>query len=101
MPLPFGHSLMGYSLYEAIPNGEKSFSWRMLIVYVVVANLPDIDFLPGLIQGNPNKYHHHFTHSITFCMLVGTIFALYFFKKQGKKIAPCFLIFTLSLDILG
>jgi hypothetical protein len=30
----------------------------------VVANLPDLDILPGLLRGNPLAFHHQETHSL-------------------------------------
>lgn len=41
-----------------------------MIFYIIVANSPDLDFIPGLILGKPNLYHHGISHSIGFGFLV-------------------------------
>ena len=38
--------------------------------------LPDIDFVPGFLTGNPNRFHHGITHSIAFCLAASGILAL-------------------------
>lgn len=37
---------------------------RALAGVVLLANLPDIDYLPGLLVGELNRYHHLHTHSV-------------------------------------
>jgi membrane-bound metal-dependent hydrolase YbcI (DUF457 family) len=37
---------------------------------LLAANLPDLDFLPGLLAGNPSRWHHAWTHSLAFAGLV-------------------------------
>ncbi len=37
---------------------------------IVLANLPDLDFLPGCFDGNANHLHRGFTHSLTFAILI-------------------------------
>lgn len=94
MPLPFGHSLMGYALYKTMPQETRVISWRMFLLFVLLANLPDIDYLPGFLQGNPNKFHHHFTHSLGFTVMVGWILATYSYLKKRKRFLTYFLMFA-------
>jgi inner membrane protein len=76
MPLPFGHSLMGLALYEATERKENYWDWRVIMLFVFIANAPDLDFVPGFLVGDPNRYHHHYlSHSLGFAMFVGTIVA--------------------------
>lgn len=68
---------MGYALHETLQRDEKERSWKMLLLFVVLANLPDLDFLPGLLMGDPNKFHHHYwSHSFGAAVVVGAMFAL-------------------------
>lgn len=88
---------MGYAMYETLPREQRSFfsNWRMIALFVVVANLPDLDFLPGFLVGDPNRYHHlYLSHSLGFAVFVGAIFGLYFFVKHKRRFWPGFLIFT-------
>ena len=56
----------------------------MMITGIVVANLADIDFLPGFFVGNPNRFHHGGSHSIAAAVLVGACLAfLPAFRKLG------------------
>ncbi|MCG8606964.1 metal-dependent hydrolase [bacterium] len=76
MPLPFGHSFMGYALYEAAECKEKRLDWRLISLFVFVANAPDLDFIPGFFVGDPNRYHHHYlSHSLGFAIFVGAAVA--------------------------
>lgn len=36
----------------------------------------DLDFLPGIILGNPSRFHHGLTHSIVFALLICLVVAL-------------------------
>jgi inner membrane protein len=77
MPLPVGHSLMGYALYETSAGEQTQFSWRMVMFFIVIANVPDLDFIPGFVAGEPNKYHHHFwSHSLGAAVVFGLLGAL-------------------------
>jgi len=47
----------------------------VLFVSVVIANLPDVDFLPGYLLGDLTTFHHQATHSITAAVIVGLLIA--------------------------
>jgi membrane-bound metal-dependent hydrolase YbcI (DUF457 family) len=73
MPLPLGHSAIGFAAYSIISNDKDSFiKWKMAISIVILSNLPDIDILFGLIiQNNGNAFHRGPTHSILFALTLG------------------------------
>lgn len=99
MPTPMGHSLMGYILYSYLPvsvNADANFSWKEMLVFILLANFPDIDYLPGFFFGNPNKFHHGMTHSIGFALLVGAFCAFIFYLRSKQNFRKYFLIFTLA-----
>ncbi len=64
-----GHSLGGMILADAA--GRRPEGWRGLVPLLVAASLPDVDFLFGFVKGNPNLYHHGWTHSLFFTVLAG------------------------------
>ena len=70
MPLPVSHSLMGATIYAAADRNGTLHSWGRLLLAVILANAPDLDMLPGLLTGDPNRYHQGPTHS-----MVGAVFA--------------------------
>ncbi|MDZ7271134.1 MAG: metal-dependent hydrolase [candidate division KSB1 bacterium] len=68
MPSPVAHSLVAIALYRRMPSRRCSGArWCLLVVLILVASLPDADFLLGLAIGDANRYHHQMTHSLSFC----------------------------------
>src|SRR3990172_3766487 len=95
MPLPIGHSLMSYALYETISKEKLRPSWRMLLLFILVANLADFDFIPGFLLGEPHKFHRLFiSHSLGGSVLVGFVFAVCVWISKKEKFVFYFLIFT-------
>jgi len=72
MSSPIGHSLAGciISLYKESLPGSLQFQSKSILFYLIVANAPDLDFIPGLLAGKPNLYHHGLSHSIGFGVVV-------------------------------
>ncbi|MBD3289337.1 hypothetical protein GF337_11090 [candidate division KSB1 bacterium] len=107
MPTPVGHSLAGYFVFSAIKKPERNFKWTELVAAVIIANLPDADFIPGMLAGNPNKFHHGITHSIGFAVIVGLLAGIVYFSIRKKHFffysAFFFLCYSshLLLDYLG
>ena len=107
MPTPVGHSLMGLILYTERKGVNWNLNWKDMLLFLLVANLADIDFLPGFLAGNPNKFHHGMTHSISFAVLSGTVLGLIYYLKERKDFLKYFSIFSivyfshLVLDYFG
>ena len=58
----------------------------MIMLVVIVSNLPDLDFLPGILSGEPNRYHHGFSHSLGFAVILsGLFFWIERYCRRGKK----------------
>ena len=47
----------------------------LLAVAAFLACLPDLDYLPGLLVGELNRYHQLFTHSLAFCAVASAVAA--------------------------
>lgn len=75
MASPIGHALAGYAVQGLAPEGHRG---RLPIVAlaVVMANAPDLDFLPGLAAGTPALYHQGPTHSLAFAVAASALVAL-------------------------
>ncbi|MGD9975064.1 MAG: metal-dependent hydrolase [Desulfatirhabdiaceae bacterium] len=74
MASPVGHTLAALIGYAATVNCWNSKpKYGTLAMYVLAANLPDIDFLPGIFLGDPGRFHHGITHSIGAAILFGVI----------------------------
>jgi hypothetical protein len=71
---PVGHSVVGVAIGLLVilqaGCGMRTYArtvWRrkgLILLFVFLANSPDVDYLPGLISGDLNHYHHQVTHSL-------------------------------------
>lgn len=78
MSLPLGHFAVGITTHELCANKSKtSFrDWKVLAVIALLANLPDIDVVLGLLfQANGNAFHRGPTHSLLFALMAATLVA--------------------------
>lgn len=97
MPLPFAHSLMGYTIAEGASLRLTKSYWLDVLILMLLANLPDIDFLPGYLVGKPNLYHHYQTHSLGFAAIVATLGGLFYWRRRGR-FWPYFLLFFTAVS---
>jgi len=72
MATPIGHSLFGSLLCLVGKKPTSKVSWMLLAYCIFCANAADLDFLPGILAGQPSLSHHGLTHSFSF----GLIFVL-------------------------
>lgn len=89
MPTPIGHSLAGYAVGEAAGIGLAKRSWISTIGLVLIANLPDADYLPGYLVGRPNAYHHYALHSIGAAVGVGAVIGMFYWLRC-RRFLPYF-----------
>jgi len=67
MASPYGHALVGLSLFNLCyprPVTSRINTWLLYGLVIVGALAPDLDFLPGLFLGNPSRFHHGPFHSL-------------------------------------
>lgn len=73
MSLPILHSFAGYGVH-CIGGGKSSRHPYLFMLYcMVLGNLPDLDFVPGVLAGNASLYHRTFSHSLTACVLIAIL----------------------------
>ena len=78
MASPVGHTLAGYLGYVLRPNVNKQppqTQWQ-LFGAIFLANMPDLDFLPGLITGHPLAFHRQATHTLIMALMVSGVVTL-------------------------
>lgn len=73
MSLPVLHSFAGYSSYRAARKGGMFSNYPLLILCVIAANLPDLDFVPGVILGEAASFHRGFSHSLGACLIFSAV----------------------------
>ena len=80
MATPLGHLLAGAALGVAFGGcGRRRTS---AVVGAVAAAAPDLDFVPGLILGDPSRFHHAQSHSLLFVLVAAGLTVLLF--RQGR-----------------
>ena len=91
MPSPVGHSLIGYSFWVA---SVRSFPrLEGLVVCLLAANAPDFDFIPGIIAGHPNLYHHGISHSLGFSLLFAATCSVVLYLLKPQELTKTFTLF--------
>jgi inner membrane protein len=108
MPLPIAHSAAGLASYLAFENKDSKSTKKeelyLLGTCLLLANLPDLDFLPGFIIGNIGEYHHGLSHSLIVSFSLALIFyftLIHYLKGISKnRILGCCIISALSHPIL-
>lgn len=78
MATPLGHAFCGVLVGSAL-NWQRPLikgSWREAGLFAALALAPDLDFIPGIIMGQPSAFHHGISHSVGFAALLGGVMAL-------------------------
>ncbi|MEW6001536.1 MAG: metal-dependent hydrolase [Nitrospirota bacterium] len=96
MPSPVGHSLMGYIIYLLHTTYSNTKKWQVFVFCLIVANIPDLDFLPGAIIEDLRRFHHGISHSITFSILFGLLIGYICYLKKIEQVKRAF---TLGLTL--
>jgi membrane-bound metal-dependent hydrolase YbcI (DUF457 family) len=73
MPFPIGHTAIGLATFETTQSSPARGSRLASVIFItLLANLPDLDVLFGLIfQGNGAAFHRGPTHSLLFALIAG------------------------------
>ena len=75
MPLPVAHSLVGASVAAAI-QGKSQATWKLLAIGAFLGVCPDFDYILNCLRIGWGGWHHGFTHSFVFAVVVGAITVL-------------------------
>jgi len=75
MPLLLGHAAIGLTTQDLCSRNHSGLSrWRVAVFIAVLANLPDVDVLIGLLlRGNGHAFHRGPTHSLLFALFMGFV----------------------------
>ena len=94
MPSPVGHSLIGMAIgiLYYLPKSKYSELIKSLSTYrkqlffsVLLANSADVDYLPGLIVGDFNRYHQGMTHSFGWIGILLFFSGLYLWYSSASN----------------
>lgn len=106
MPSPIGHGLAGIIVFDAFRGvARMTARTKTLVLCLIVSIFPDFDFLFGILEGEPNKYHHGMSHSLVMSFGVGLILAAIFSAHYRFWTVTCLLccvyVSHLLLDLLS
>ena len=100
MPLPLGHTAIGLAIYEFSENKDSAqYTLRSVLFILILASLPDVDVLFGLIfSGNGSAFHRGPTHSLLFAigsgLLVSKAWKWWSFIPQISFLTGFFLVLS-------
>lgn len=78
MATPLGHAMAGV-LVGTLATWQRPL-WgygKDLALFAVLAMAADLDFVPGLLMGNPSAYHQGLSHSVGMAGLAGVVMGLW------------------------
>lgn len=84
---------MGYIICRATSKRVTIHQWTFIALCLFCANAPDLDFIPGLLIGNANHYHHGISHSLGFALIFAVAFSVLFILLKKKFFIKNFFIF--------
>ena len=84
---------MGYIIYRAAVGSKTVERWSLIALCVFAANAADLDFLPGLLVGDPSRFHHGISHSIGFAAILALAFGLLLALLRREAIGRNVMIF--------
>ena len=106
MATPLAHTLTGLTLINLWKSAVKLSPAESLLLQglmLLAALAPDLDFLPGLLVGEPNRFHQTYSHSLGLALLTALALGgitkwriprlpflrtgLYFFLLYGSHLA--------------
>lgn len=92
MPLPIIHSYAGYQIYKLSLGKDEAKTWKMAALFMFLANLADLDMLPGMMIGNPEVFHRSMTHSLGAAGLIAFLIAAAAKKFKNLSFVKMFLV---------
>jgi len=75
MPLPVAHSVIGASVAAALQQKTEGW-WKLLALCAFLGVCPDFDYVLNWLNVGRGGWHHGFTHSIVFALIVGAVISL-------------------------
>jgi len=87
MATPIGHALAGYAVFSTYTPAARRDRRMLLGWCLVMAMAPDVDFLPGMLMGQPGRYHQGLSHSLGVAVVVSLALTLLYSRKRHTMAA--------------
>lgn len=108
MSLPVLHSFAGFGLSKVLPAAKnEADKWALIIFCMIMANLPDLDFIPGVLAGDAASFHRGPSHSFAGALIGGAAAGFLFacWRKLPKLQTAAVSVFCylshILLDLTG
>ncbi|PSB19821.1 hypothetical protein C7B61_02875 [filamentous cyanobacterium CCP1] len=99
MPSPVGHAIAGLCGYTLVARDvAPRYRKALLLASVAIANLPDIDILPGIFAGDLGRFHRQGTHSLVASLAIGLFVGLWVKRWKWSSLPWGVWAFTLYLS---
>ena len=92
MPLPIAHGLLGASVVAALRPSSEPRTAKLLLTGALLAISPDFDYALNWLRIPYGGWHHGFTHSIPFALVMGVVMIAVFRDWKFRS----YLVFTLA-----
>lgn len=86
MSTPIGHTLIGLTLFKLTPSADTNNKLLSFLLVAFAANAPDLDFIPGILVGDFNRYHQQYSHSLLFTVGFALLVFLLFFDRRVQRL---------------
>ena len=73
MPLPIAHGLLGATVVAALRPSSEPRTAKLLLTGALLAISPDFDYILNWLKIDYGGWHHGFTHSIPFAIVMGIV----------------------------
>lgn len=87
MPLPVAHALFGASVAAVLSQPSRSRRWKLLLAGGLLGICPDFDYALNWLRISGGGWHHGFSHSIFFGLIVGLIMATLMGDRKARSVA--------------
>lgn len=106
MASPVGHALVGLALGRAFDDFSGRDALAVTAGCVALSVAPDLDFLPGLLRGQPLYYHQGPSHSLIVGLALSLVTAVLLLRDRRRLLRNWLLLFAafcshLAIDSLG
>lgn len=98
MALPIVHATAGYLVYRLEARRDRRpaarSGWPRAFAFMALANLPDADFVVGLVLGRPGDFHRGISHTVLAALVVGAALATLASWRRRERWWPAALTFA-------
>ena len=86
MPFPVAHGLIGASVVAALLPSSRSRIAKPLLIGAFLGISPDFDYALNWLQVGRGGWHHGFTHSIPFALVVGLVTIILLRERKARSL---------------